>query len=78
MRHNVTPINGKNELLAFAKLMFGNYLLGNNVGVLFCTAKSNPTKHVVGMIPCPTDRNKACTIHCEIVAVVISSIIVVV
>jgi len=27
MRHNVTPINDKNEPLAFAELMFGNYLL---------------------------------------------------
>jgi len=32
MRHNVTPINGENELLAFTELMFGNYLMETTLG----------------------------------------------
>jgi len=32
MKHNVTPLNGKNELLEFIELMFGNCLLETKLG----------------------------------------------
>jgi len=32
MKHNFTPLNGENEPLAFANLMFGNYLLETTLG----------------------------------------------
>jgi len=63
MKHNFTPLNSENELLAFAKLMFGNCLLEKTLECY--PARPSPTSldTQLGLLPCPTDGNETCTFY---------------
>lgn len=59
MSHNVTPIKGENEPLAFVELMFGNF-----PRCYPAQPTPSPPDMQSSILPCPTDSNEACTIHC--------------
>ena len=65
MRHNITPINGRNEPLAFLELMLGNCLLETTFGCYPARPAPTPPDTQLGLLPCPTDGNEACTVHCN-------------
>lgn len=64
MKQNVTPLNGKNEPLAFADLLFCNCLLETTLG--YYPTLPSPTLQgtQLGLLPFPTNHNETCTIHC--------------
>jgi len=64
MKHNVTSINGKNKLLASAKLMFGNCLLETKLGCYPAGPIPTPPYMKLWLLPCPADGNETCTLHC--------------
>jgi len=65
MKHNVTPLNGQNELLALAKLMFGNYFLETQLGCYLAQSSPTPPDTQLGLLPCRTGENETCTGLCN-------------
>lgn len=51
IRHNVTPINGKNELLAFTQLMFSNCLFETMLGCYPTQPALTPKGTKFGLLP---------------------------
>lgn len=64
LRHNVTPISGENELLAFTELMFRNCLLEVILGCYATWPTPTPLDMQLGLPPCLTYGNEPCRIHC--------------
>lgn len=64
MKHNVTPINGENEPLAFIEIMFGNCLLETTLGCYPTWPAPTPPNTQLGLLSCPTDCNKTCITQC--------------
>jgi len=62
MKNNVTPLNGKNEPLAFAELMFGNCLLEKTLECYPARPALTSSKKQLGLLPHPTNDNETCTI----------------
>ena len=65
LRDNITPINGENEPLAFAELMFGNCLLETTLGCYLAQLAPTPPVMQLGFLPYPIDGNETCTAHCN-------------
>jgi len=64
MKHNVTPLNGENESLAFAGLMFGNSLLETTLGCYPAWPALTPPDEKLVLLPFPTDGDETYTTHC--------------
>lgn len=62
MKHNVTPLNGKNEPLAFRKLMFGNCLQEKTLECYPAWPTPTSSDKQLGLLPHPTDGNETCTV----------------
>lgn len=65
MRHNVTPINGKNESLAFEELMFGSFHLETTLECYPARLAPAPLDTQLGLLPIPIDANETCILHCN-------------
>ena len=62
MKHNVTPLDSKNEPLAFAELMFGNCLLEKTLEYYPARPTSTSSDKQLGLLPHPIDDNETCTV----------------
>lgn len=65
MKHNITRINGENELLGFAELMFRTYLLETQLGCYLAQAAPTPPDMNLGLLSFQIDGNETCTVHCN-------------
>jgi len=65
MKHNVTPLNGENELLAFTELMFWNFFLETQLGCYLAQPSLIPLDTQLSLLPCLTGENEMCIVHCN-------------
>lgn len=65
MKHNNTPLDDQNELLAFAKRLFNNFFLEMQLRCYIAQPSPTPLDTQLGILPFPTSQNETCTIHCN-------------
>lgn len=62
MKHTMTPLNGHNQLMGFAELLFGNYFLETRLGCYLTEPSLVPPDTQLDLLPCPTCDNETYTV----------------
>lgn len=58
MKHSITPFEGKNELVALADLIFGNFFLKTNLGFYLAQPSLVIPGTQLELLPSPTGANE--------------------
>ena len=73
MKHTITPFEGKNKVIAFANLIFGNFFLETDPGCYLAQPSLVQLDTQLELLPSPISGNDLCTIDISSASVGYSS-----